>query len=279
MLPENFRTYFDHECSSAFADRWSAMKEPLQRLLDAAERRGGMLSGGYIGGLRDIYSSEVQERSKAIMAALETAAVAFRTDLSPLMDEEIVQLAESRFTPQVEALRGAYKREIESLSAQLPEQVAYLTDTKIAAASAGLSNGVRRFLWKLHNVPKPMPAPTTQNTMNVHGTVMTAVQAGANSVTHIQQTLQIGADATRLIEALGTLRAHLAEAEDVPADAKQAIVEQVDQAHGELAREAPNKFKVTATLSGVGTLIQTMGSLQGAWDVVKVAASAFGINL
>jgi hypothetical protein len=44
-------------------------------------------------------------------------------------------------------------------------------------------------------------------------------------------------------------------------------------------KERPNRLRLASALAGIATTIQTVGAVQAAYLVLKVAASAVGIRL
>src|SRR5205814_2020336 len=57
------------------------------------------------------------------------------------------------------------------------------------------------------------------------------------------------------------------------------IVEIAEDARAELEKSAPNTLKLSACLQGIATTVQTVGSLAGVYEAVKLALLPFGILL
>lgn len=105
-----------------------------------------------------------------------------------------------------------------------------------------------------------------------------AFQTGPGSIANIRQ--HIGSqDKEAVQEALMAIKntlSTLSEIQDIP---KEEIIELVDDAHAEVGKHAPNRVKLSTTLTAIGETIRTVGSLNGAYQLLKTALLPLGITL
>ena len=106
------------------------------------------------------------------------------------------------------------------------------------------------------------------------GTVQTGPNATANVVQNINPV-----DKEVLLRALDAVKQGIASIDRLPVYPKQEIIELVDEAHVEVGKPTPNVTKLGAIMFAVATAIQTVGSLQPAYQTLKDALIPFGIQL
>ena len=106
-----------------------------------------------------------------------------------------------------------------------------------------------------------------------------AVVSGANASASVVQNM--GAqEKSDLGAALDTLRAAIAVAAEVRDQSqKEDLLELVSEARQELDKPKPNGLRLTSVLSGIGQAVQTIGSVDAAYQAVKVVAAVLGLQL
>jgi hypothetical protein len=106
------------------------------------------------------------------------------------------------------------------------------------------------------------------------GAIQTGLGATANIVMNIGPQ-----EREELARALDTVKESLSKVETVPADQIADVVELVDEAKTEIGKPKPNTLRLRSALSTIATAIQTIGSLQPAYQALKAALLPLGIML
>lgn len=92
--------------------------------------------------------------------------------------------------------------------------------------------------------------------------------------------LRIGTeDKAAFLEVLDWLASDLEQAVDVGSDIKRKLQELIPEAAAQLKKDRPALIKVKSLLQGIATTIQTLGSMQPAYQTLKVALVPLGISL
>jgi hypothetical protein len=114
-------------------------------------------------------------------------------------------------------------------------------------------------------------------TQQFHGTVG-AVITGDNATANVLQ--HVATDDQRVVvEALGMLERLVTTIQDAGGMDRKETVALIAQVREEASKPQPDRERLAALGAGLATAIQTVGSLQAAWSVVKVGLSALGVNL
>lgn len=179
----------------------------------------------------------------------------------------------------------------QQIDEHLSAQAAVILDLSDLPANASLPPGVRthvldsvhtrrdQLIRKFHNEVRfyvqaisSVPPPASGN-ITIQGNVG-ALLTGANAIAHVYVDVSA---APRLIEAVEKLTAAIPRASDM---SRERQIEALDVATDLIvaARATkPNGPKLAGLLGGVGTAIQTVASLRGAWELVRDAARAMGL--
>ena len=105
-----------------------------------------------------------------------------------------------------------------------------------------------------------------------------AVQTGQDASAQVFQNLSTQ-DRDAFLGAIDALREGLAGIDRLPAHPKQEIVELVEEAEAETKKARPNSSKLLSTFTAISQAVQTVGSLQPAYNTLKAALIPFGIHL
>jgi hypothetical protein len=105
-----------------------------------------------------------------------------------------------------------------------------------------------------------------------------AFQTGPGSMATVVQ--HIGTeDKETLLLALSLVRDALSQLPDTAGFPRADIIELVNDADAEIKKPAPNRTKLSSVLTTIGNSIQTLGTLQSAYQTLKGALLPFGITL
>jgi hypothetical protein len=78
---------------------------------------------------------------------------------------------------------------------------------------------------------------------------------------------------------LKELRRSLPEASEIPESTRRDLEAVVADAEREAAHDQPNKMRLLGYIQAIGTVIQTTGSAQPAWDLLRKAAALIGFPI
>ena len=106
------------------------------------------------------------------------------------------------------------------------------------------------------------------------GAIQTGPSATANVVMNLSHL-----DREALREALERVKEGLSIVEDLPGHPKEEVLDLVEEAKTEVGKPRPNGMRLGSVLMAVGTAIQTVGSLQPAYQALKAALLPLGIPL
>lgn len=120
------------------------------------------------------------------------------------------------------------------------------------------------------------PSAST-NVMHFYGTVG-AVQTGSLSSASVAQQMT-QADLTAIASALARVADEIGAASDLAADDRAALAEVISEVRDELRKEKPNPLRVRHLAMGIAGGIQTVASLQPAYQAVKMAVLPLGVVL
>jgi hypothetical protein len=282
-LPTALLTHFRNLCADAFTAGWTELAKRGEELRDREAARGWPIpTGSYFGRLLDAYIAEMRRRGEIIVATIKDVHAAFGTPLDSGVDEQFVRLASETFAAQSRALQAAFDREISRTGAQRPTDSDRSLKMRLhqAAQSAAVPSGVRRYLWELRNVPRATASPPAPhgapviNVANLYG----VVQTGANAVASVNQQWN-EAVAADLARAIDRLREAIESASEIADEDRLDLQEDLQMARAEVCAPAPRASKILRWLSGVGGVVQTLGSAREAWQVVQATARAAGVPL
>ena len=125
---------------------------------------------------------------------------------------------------------------------------------------------------------KTLSAMTYTQQFNFNNSSVGAVQTGDHSIANI--AIQNTTQATEtLLKALTVVAEELSRIDAVPGHNKDEILELVEDGKVELAKTKPNVTKLTSYLGMIGGTLGAAANLKPAYDMLKAAASSFGIQL
>lgn len=105
-----------------------------------------------------------------------------------------------------------------------------------------------------------------------------AIQTGPGATATVVQMLG-PQDREALRNALDRLKQDLTEVEKLPGYEKDEVLDFIEEGRAEVEKARPNSMRLTSVFSAIATAIQTAGSLQPAYQVLKAALLPLGIAL
>jgi hypothetical protein len=275
-LSHDAMTYFNNLCSSGFADAWTELARTQTEFEREEVARGRRIGGaGFAARLAMLYENDFSKRTQIIVANLKQVHTDFCAPLTPAVDVQLTELGIETLRQQYQGLDGAYLRHLSRFGYSIIPPSGL--DQKYVLNQATIKNQIVQYLWTLRSVPMKSPVlPVSKTTLIFNGPVG-AVQTGPNAIANVQQWMQGGPEA--LGEALQQLRNAIGRSSGPNFKDKDELVAGIDKAEAELKSENPSKSRLLKWLGGVATAVQTIGSAQPAFEVVRAAARALGLPL
>jgi hypothetical protein len=105
-----------------------------------------------------------------------------------------------------------------------------------------------------------------------------SIQTGPSATATV--VMNIGSEQREeLLRALDLLKQELSTVDDIPGHSKEEVSEIAEELENELQKDKPNRIRISTLFTSVATAIQTLGSLQPAYQAIKSALGAIGISL
>lgn len=111
--------------------------------------------------------------------------------------------------------------------------------------------------------------------LNFHGPVG-AVQTGAHATAHVSMA---GADGERLRAAVEAFVRAVEENSEIASERREQALDLLNDVATATKAAKPNAPKIAALLSGVGTVVRTVGSLRPAYEALRSVATVIGFHL
>lgn len=270
--------YFEQLCANDFADAWKALEMGLERFLKDEVAKGRNVGGGagFAARASKLYEDDLVKRSQIIVTNLKQAHQDFGSPLASGIEDQLKKLGAEMLEQQLHGLETAYKRYLGRLGiAGMP---LCQWDTRCALQRASIANVVNRHLWVLRRVPMKAPnQQSSQPTFVIHGNVG-AIQTAPGAVAHVQQ--HVGErDFGLLVDALAHLRRVASSIDGIDASQRVKLIADIAAADAEINCKEKDEIALLKWLAGIGSVVQTLGSAQPAWDAVRAAAKSVGLPL
>lgn len=277
LLPDDAVQYFEQLCAKDFVDAWIELDVRLEEFLKTEACKGRVARGaGFVARVSKLYENDLVNRSQIILENLKRTHQSFGSPVISGIDEQLKKLGADLIEQQLHVLEGAYKRYLGRIGVTAPISGGW--DVQYSLQRAEIANEISQYMWVLRKAPMKSPdQPAGQPTFIIHGNVG-AIQTAPNAVAHVHQ--QVGEqDFSLLVSALVHLR-HVASAADgLDANQKEKLIGAIEAADAEIKREAKDQTVILKWLGGIGSIVQTLGSAQPAWEAVRAAARAVGLPL
>lgn len=236
--------------------------------------KGMWHSGRALKEVRRYLVEELRARGMLTLGTLQRVHSQVGAPLSDTLAADLKQEADIHISEDAQGLNEVYKKSLEQIDPGLVSRFELTPEgepikAKVAAELDLYVAGVAK--------QKEQAAGSPQSVVTITGPVG-AVQTGAGAVAHVVQNLSADDRAT-LDAALTTLIEQLKHANDLDASTKQNVEVLVQESQAELRKEKPVLARLSAFLSGTAGTIQTVGSLQPAYQVLKTALIPLGILL
>ncbi len=250
----------------------SANQAMMQRLAEFASR-GTAQSTTAFQAMGRICSAEVKAAVAVAWSNLWRAVLNVGVPLSPDLASELKAEVRRETDDQMEALRTKltqYDQRIRSHVPAVYDEFINARELELTKIDAEIDLAVASF----ERRAEVEGSHTVFQFYAPVGAVMSGHHASASIVQNIG-----GEEKAQLARALDGILQAIQRATDVQAKQKDDLVELVRDARGELDRSRPNGIRLSSVLQGIGFSIQTIGSVDAAYQALKTAAGAVGIQL
>lgn len=269
MLPSAAQTHFQH----LVAERISEVTRNLDADVKAFNRKEPAGRGaGHVARLAGVYARQLQPLRLGIFDALCEVHARFDLGLSDDVQSDFLRLADESYQGWVRGMEGAFSRHLGRFG--LPDSPLDW-GLVVAATQAGLSNSVRRYFLNLKNLPPMKQEAVSNTTININAPV-NVVQTGAGSVAHVHAGWA-PADVAAAVHALDQLRDAMKADPSVSEGLLVELVNDVENIAQEVQSSSPRGASITRWLGGLGASVQTVASLQPAWQAVQAAMKLLGL--
>ncbi len=254
-------------------DRTRISRE-IEAVLVRAAARG--MGGNVVGETARICAKAAEERADLAWRIMYRTVTSANVGYSDALESDLKTAVAAHL--QVDGLKAEVSEIARRVGSTNPQMVAGVTSDVDTAANRGLRrtfNEIELFVASL-KTPASAAAPSVGHTINVYAPVG-AIQTGAGANASIVQNFDAETK-IRLDQALERLEREVHAAREEIAQGTE-IAELVKDVRAEIAKHEPNKSKLRSLLSTTGNAVRTVGSLQPAYQAVKAAFAAIGIDL
>ncbi len=260
-----------------FDERRKQLRQDIMRVQNEMTTRGILRSSMTLSRIRDLYINEIQIRAsivlKVFIRILSTEVYPseeLASDLKREMEKYLFDIL-SELNKDLHKTVGSIK------SVVTDEQVDKLLDSAYGHALKKIGTEIELFVLSLSRAKeREGQSGSSQAIYNFYSPVG-AVQTGPGATATVTQNLN-SENREALLYALDDIKKYLESEENLDFP-KEEILELVDESCVELKKPNPNGMRLRAVLTTVAITIQTVGSLQQAYQVVKSALSLFGVYL
>lgn len=269
MLPKAALTHFHHLLGAQQANAAQALDSDV-RSFDRKETGGR--GNGYVARLASVYGRQLWPVTVGISESLREVHARFELGLSDEVQNEILRLADESFQSRIRGMEGAFARHLGRVGMRV---VPLDWGLSLATSGTSLQNSIHRYFWDLKSLPPMKHEAAASTIININSPV-NVVQTGGGSVANVHAGWSPN-EVVAAIHALAQLREGMKAEACIPAAWLVELENDVNNIAREVLDSAPNPARVTRWLGGIGASIQTIASLQPAWQAVRTAMKALGL--
>jgi hypothetical protein len=254
-------------------DRDLALADAFREIRSDMARRGLTASSIAVHQYRKAAEAELRTRSLLIWGALTRVHVMLGRERAVSLAEKFMREVTAQLDEQVRQLEGGLEQVLPTgLGSFTPESAKSLADAR-SGALVRLGAEIDLYVDSLEAAGNAASA-SGQPVFNISGGVG-AIQTGAGAVAHVAQDF----DKEVLLHALTLVSQQIATAASTAPAVRSEIEDLVIESRQELQKPTPSLIKVRGLLTGIATTIQTMGSMQQAYQALKAGLVMLGISL
>jgi hypothetical protein len=262
-------------CASRLGERVPAFQRRYESIQADHAQRGVLHGGLHWSAVSEAVGEEVMARARAAWDVwgqiIRARGAALSDDLGRLAREEVMRAVEES-SDDLRKILEAVHRTTGSLGAAPARALAAHIDVVRSVVAADIDLEV------LAPASRPPHVGDVHSTVHnvFHGSVA-VVQTGAGSTASVTMSSAPGLDA--FAAQLERLVALLDASDELAADPAHQVREVARQAITESRKPSPNIIALRGLAFGLATAVQTLGALPAAYQLVKGAAAAVGVQL
>lgn len=273
MLDTQVTELADRLIQAEFAERRRILEREISMLGSQFNARGTYHSSMHIDAVAEACKREISIRGRIVLQVY--IRVLSQLCIPPYegIAQDLKQKVEY-FVPY----HTDYSRHVDQLASSM-RMMDRLPFTNLAEArdQAIKRIGAEIDLFALSQKKQTEERQSGTSTYNFYSTVG-AFQTGAGSVANVIQSMSPD-DREALSKALNLLRNELSTKDHLFNVNKQEILDLVDESQAEIRNPKPNGLKLSSLFSTIANAIQTVGTLNSAYQTLKAALLPLGIML
>jgi hypothetical protein len=275
MFDSSARDLADKLFRDAIRGRAKHLDGSLRKVISGATAAGGLGNGRFHAQLGDIYAEEFRARANLLWDIVQQVLSAHGVVPSVVLARELKTFLNDRLLQQSNELSGLAQRDAERFRAST--SLSSAVSKELEPTEEGLDAKVDLFVLQLQR--SPVTQSTTSSTVqNFYGGNVGVVQTGAGSVANSQQAITIG-DVGTTERALSAMAEALKAVTEAGGFSQKELLSTVADLATESRQSQPNRLKVGQLASGLAIAVQTSAALRPAYELVRTAFLAWGINL
>lgn len=239
--------------------------------------RGLLMSSNMVQAVVDECVKTIQKRAEIVWSTLHRALTTVGVDYDDAMEKQLND-ASAQYFPDPMADIEAHINEITKLMG-MPNLAGNVAPQVSAARSSALrliNSEIELFVLALKKESASAVPYAPQ--IHISNSTIGAFQAGHNSTATITQQVQ-NAGNEGLLRALEIIEKELHKIDSIPGHDKAEITALVADGKAELVKPSPMLAKLKAYLPVVAESLKVVGDLKPAYETLKSAAQAIGLEL
>jgi len=269
MLDTNVVSVVENRVTQDLEDRREAFERELVQLWEGMNARGTLRSGATVKLTLDAIGNEFRVRSSLIWHAFARAIDAKRIVLSETIGSEVKNRISDLLERHSYDLPKHYQKLKDLMSGSFPPK----SISELSRAGLDRIYTEIDYATLKHSEPS-QPSPSIVNIYQSYGIVQTGASASASFEIKIGTEERIEID-----KALHAVKQVFQQTNLISESKRKETLELVSDVENEIRREKPNVSRIRGALQGLATSIQTIAAASQAYQLLKGAASLFGLQL
>lgn len=253
------------------------LSEEIAQSASKAAARGRFYSSPHVLEIFKLCKVNIHNKAQLIWIILHrfitTAGVSHSEDISDELKKIVINhlsrnFEKDTFRGKIPKLHGS-PREYDNLESDL--------DGEREKAIRKISTEIDLFAESLKSKESKSGDKSSSTILNIYSPVG-SIQTGPNSTAYVTQNIDTEAR-EKILTALNSVEEAIRDIASLPYHPKDEILELIHEGKSEVGKSKPNTTKIRTLLQTIAVSIQTVGSLQPAYEGLKLALTPLGITL
>ena len=272
MLSPEAINAFTGFCNGDFTDGQRKLDDEIQELNLRLGGQGNGRSGAFYKGMAKQFRAEFVRRANSIFLILKRVHEDYGRPLGENSSSQMNSIAANALSNQLQNLEREYIR-VCAYDAKLAATASHL-DEEFRQQLSRLKLEIDAYLKRLSTQSSQTMSSTSSIIVNNHGTIG-ALQTGQNAISNIQQQWSTS-DREPMLAALKSLHEAFISVRDEHDPSHTELAQVIVESIQEVDAAKPNRLKVLGYISALAATVQTIPSIQPAFDVLRTVARAIG---